>query len=82
MNLNSPVDAWRTQTGMTVLSVIKEELMRFSIVYAIPYFVQYWHVIQTFKAMDDIGVVMTPFGDVVTVILVVNSYVARGNDKN
>ncbi len=46
--------------------------------------------------MDDIGVVMTPFGDVVTVILVVNSYVltqgvdhvdlfykvARGNDKN
>ena len=26
------------------------------------------------KAMDDIGVVMTPFGDVVTVILVVNSY--------
>ena len=33
------------------------------------------------KAMDDIGVVMTPFGDVVTVILVVNSY-ARGNDKN
>ena len=48
--------------------------------------------------MDDIGVVMTPFGDVVTVILVVNIYVfgltqgvghvdwiykvARGNDKN
>ncbi len=28
-----------------------------------------------FKAVDDIGVVMTPFGDVVTVILVVNSYV-------
>ncbi len=27
------------------------------------------------KAMDDTGVVMTPFGDVVTVILVVNSYV-------
>ena len=27
------------------------------------------------KAMDDIGVVMTPFGDVLTVILVVNSYV-------
>ena len=25
--------------------------------------------------MDDIGVVMTPFGDVVTVILVANSYV-------
>ncbi len=25
------------------------------------------------KAMDDIGVDMTPFGDVVTVILVVNS---------
>ncbi len=25
--------------------------------------------------MDDIGVVMTPFGDVVTVILVPNSYV-------
>ena len=25
--------------------------------------------------MDDIGVVMTPFGDIVTVILVVNSYV-------
>ncbi len=40
----------------------------------------------TIKAMDDIRVVMTPFGDVVTVILVVNSYVfykvARGNDKN
>ncbi len=35
-----------------------------------------------FKAMDDIGVVMTPFGDVVTVILVANSYVAKGNDKN
>ncbi len=31
--------------------------------------------------MDDIGVVMTPFGDVVTVILVVYK-VARGNDKN
>ncbi len=30
---------------------------------------------QSIKAMDDIGVVMTPFGDVVTVILVVNSYV-------
>ncbi len=28
-----------------------------------------------FKAMDDIGVVMTLFGDVVTVILMVNSYV-------
>ena len=28
-----------------------------------------------FKAMDDIGVVMTSFGDVVTVILVVNVYV-------
>ncbi len=27
------------------------------------------------KAMDDTGVVMTPFGDVVTVILVVNIYV-------
>ncbi len=27
------------------------------------------------KAMDDIGLVMTPFGDVVTVTLVVNSYV-------
>ncbi len=26
------------------------------------------------KAMDDIGVVMTPFGDVVTVILVVNVF--------
>ncbi len=26
------------------------------------------------KAMDDIGVVMTPFGDVVTVILVANSF--------
>ncbi len=25
--------------------------------------------------MDDIGVIMTPFGDVVTVILVVKSYV-------
>ncbi len=39
-------------------------------------------------AMDDIGVVMTPFGDVVTVSLVANSYVdwfykvAKGNDKN
>ena len=33
-----------------------------------------------FKAMDDIGVVMTPLGDVVTAILVVK--VARGNDKN
>ncbi len=42
--------------------------------------------------MDDIGVVMTPFGDVVTVSLVANSYVvghvdlfykvAKGNDKN
>ena len=29
----------------------------------------------TLKAMDNIGVVMTPFGDVVTVILVANSYV-------
>ena len=29
---------------------------------------------QRIKAMDDIGVIMTPFGDVVTVILVVNSY--------
>ncbi len=27
------------------------------------------------KAMDDIGVVMTPFGDVATVSLVANSYV-------
>ncbi len=27
------------------------------------------------KAMDDIGVVMTPFGDVVTVSLVANRYV-------
>ncbi len=27
------------------------------------------------KALDDIGVVMRPFGDVVTVILVVNIYV-------
>ena len=27
------------------------------------------------KAMDDIGVVMTPFEDVVAVIFVVNSYV-------
>ncbi len=27
------------------------------------------------KAMDDIGVVMTPFGDVVTVSLVANNYV-------
>ena len=36
--------------------------------------------------MDDIGVVMTPFGDFVTVILVVSVdwfyKVARGNDKN
>ncbi len=41
---------------------------------------------QSLKAMDDTGVVMTPFGDVVTVILVVNSnvvgFLARGNDKN
>ncbi len=29
----------------------------------------------TFKAMDDIGVVMTPFGDVITVSLVANSHV-------
>ena len=29
------------------------------------------------KAMDDIGVVMIPFGDVVTVILVANSYVVE-----
>ncbi len=28
-----------------------------------------------FKALDDIGVIMTPFGDVVTVILVANIYV-------
>ncbi len=60
-----------------------------------------WESVETpvkdhLKAMDDIGVVVTPFGDVVTVILVVNSYhqhkgvghvdwfykVARGNDKN
>ena len=42
------------------------------------------------KAMDDIGVVMTPFGDVVPVSLVATSYVdedwfykvAKGNDKN
>ncbi len=37
------------------------------------------------KAMDDIGVVMTPFWDVEKVILVANSYVfyrvARGNDR-
>ncbi len=43
--------------------------------------------------MDDIGVVMTPFGEVVTVSLVANTYVgvghvdwfykvAKGNDKN
>ncbi len=31
-------------------------------------------MVKYLKAMDDIGVVMTPFGDVVTVILVVNSY--------
>ncbi len=41
--------------------------------------------------MDDIGVVMTPFGDIVSVILVVSTQgggyvdlyckVARGNDK-
>ena len=39
-----------------------------------------------FKAMDDIGVVMTAFGDIVTVILVANSHVlykvARGNGNN
>ena len=34
-------------------------------------------IILVFKAMDDIGVIMTPFGDVVTVTLVVNSYVLR-----
>ncbi len=33
------------------------------------------NLIVTLKAMDDIGAVMTPFGDVVTVILAVNSYV-------
>ncbi len=33
------------------------------------------HIWCHFKAMDDIGVVMTPIGDVVTVILVVNNYV-------
>ncbi len=36
--------------------------------------------------MDDIEVVMTPFGNVVTVSLEANSYVvykvAKGNDKN
>ncbi len=32
-------------------------------------------IVIVIKAMDDIGVVMTPFGDVVTVILVANSYV-------
>ncbi len=36
--------------------------------------------------MDDIGVVMTPFGDIVTVILVTNVNrfykVAKENDKN
>ena len=47
--------------------------------------------------MDDIGVIMTPFGDVVTVILIINSLgsstqgashvdwfhkEARGNEKN
>ncbi len=31
--------------------------------------------VKEFKAMDDIGVVMTPFGDVVTVSLVANNYV-------
>ena len=35
----------------------------------------FWPIGITFKAIDDIGVVMTPFWDVVTVILVVNSYV-------
>ena len=30
---------------------------------------------KSIKAMDDIGVIMTPFGDVVTVSLVANSYV-------
>ena len=35
---------------------------------------QFYRII--FKAMDDIGVVMTPFGDVVTVILVVYSDLA------
>ena len=37
--------------------------------------------ITSLKAMDDIGVVMTPFGDIVTVTLVVNNY-DRENDKN
>ncbi len=31
--------------------------------------------VSSLKAMDDTGAVMTPFGDVVAVILVVNSYV-------
>ncbi len=33
------------------------------------------------KAMDDTGVVMTPFGDVVAVILVVNSYVGFSTQR-
>ena len=35
----------------------------------------YSYLTRLLKAMDDIGVVMTPFGDVVY-------KVARGNDKN
>ena len=36
---------------------------------------QWSDIMPLIKAMDDIGVVMPPFGDVVTVILVVNIYV-------
>ncbi len=32
------------------------------------------------KAMDDVTVIMTPFWDIVAIILMVN--VAKGNDKN
>ncbi len=36
----------------------------------------FWNIVHSWvKAMDDIGVIMTPFGDVVTVSLVANSYV-------
>ncbi len=32
-------------------------------------------VVKALKAMDDIGVVMTPFGDIVAINFVVNSYI-------
>ncbi len=35
------------------------------------------NLLQVIKAMDDTGVIMTPFGDIVTVIMVANSSKAR-----